>query len=251
MRILLINPNTTEAVTQRMAEAARRVAAPDVEIATATARFGPAIIGSRTETAIAAAAVIERLAEVDGYDAVIIGASVDPGLGAAREMLDIPVVGITEAALHAACLLGGKLGAIVMSANSDTILREMADAYGLGSRLGAVHTLPITPLELLADLDAATRAISAAAEAMVAHDGVDTIALIGAVMAGMASVVQPALRVPVLEGISAAIGLAEALVRLRTSPPRAGSYAKPAAERAAVLARSLGEMGGTGKEATR
>jgi allantoin racemase len=177
MRILLINANTTEAVTQRMADTARRVAAPDVEIATTTARFGPAIIGSRVETAIAAAAVVERLTQADGYDAAIIGASVDPGLAAARELLEIPVVGITEAALHAACLLGGKIGAIVMSANSDTILREMADAYGLGTRLGAVHTLPITPLELLADLDAATRTIAAAAEAMVAGDGVDTIVL--------------------------------------------------------------------------
>lgn len=242
MRILLINANTTEAVTQRMADAARRVAAPDVEIATTTARFGPATIGSRVETAVAAAAVVERLTQADGYDAVIIGASVDPGLAAAREMLDIPVVGITEAALRAACLLGGKIGAVVMSANSDTILREMADAYGLGTRLGAVHTLPITPLELLADLDAATRAIAAAADAMVANDGVDTIALIGAVMAGMASVVQPALRVPVLEGISAAVGFAETLVRLRVSPSRAGSYAKPPEERVSVLARALGKM---------
>jgi allantoin racemase len=244
MRILLINANTTEAVTQRMADAARRVAAPDVEIETTTARFGPAIIGSRVETAVAAAAVVERLSQAEGYDAVIIGASVDPGLAAAREMLDIPVVGITEAALHAACLLGGRIGAVVMSANSDTILREMADAYGLGTRVGAVHTLPITPLELLADLDAATHAIAAAAEAMVARDGVDTIVLIGAVMAGMASVVQPALRVPVLEGVSAAVGLAEALVRLHVSPPRAGSYAKPAEERVAVLAQALGKVPG-------
>jgi allantoin racemase len=244
VRILLINANTTEAVTQRMADAARRVAAPDVEIETTTARFGPAIIGSRVETAVAAAAVVERLSQAEGFDAVIIGASVDPGLAAAREMLDIPVVGITEAALHAACLLGGRIGAIVMSANSDTILREMADAYGLGTRLGAVHTLPMTPLDLLADLDAATRAIATAADTMITKDGVDTIALIGAVMAGMASVVQPALRVPVLEGISAAVGLAETLVRLRTSPPRAGSYAKPPAERVSALARSLGETGG-------
>jgi allantoin racemase len=241
VRILLINPNTTEAVTQRMAEAARRVAAPETEIAPITARFGAAIIGSRVETAIAAAAVVDRLAQTDGYDAVIIGASLDPGLAAAREMLDVPVVGITEAALHTACLLGGRFGAIVMSANSDTILREMADAYGLGSRLGAVHTLPITPLDLLADVDAATRAIAAAAEAMVARDGVDTIALIGAVMAGMATVVQPVLRVPVLEGVSAAVGLAEALVRLCVAPARAGSYARPPAERLSALLASLSD----------
>ena len=72
-------------------------------------------------------------------------------------MMDIPVIGITEAALHTACLLGGRCGAIVMSANSATILREMADAYGLGSRLGAIHTLPMTPLDLIADPAATAR----------------------------------------------------------------------------------------------
>ncbi len=241
MRILLLNPNTTEAVTQRITAAARSVATPGTEIVPMTARFGAAIIGSRVETAFAAAAVIERLAEAAaGCDAVIIGASVDPGLAAAREMLDIPVVAITEAALHTACLLGGRVGAITMGANNDTLLREMADAYGLGARLGAVHTLPTTPLDFIADLEAGTRAIATAAGPMVARDGVDVLVLIGAVMAGVPPLVQPSLRVPVLEGVSAAVALAEGLVRLRPAPARAGSYAAPPAARIDALVKSLG-----------
>jgi len=241
MRILLINGNTTQAVTDRMADAARVASASDTEIVPLTARFGAAIIGSRVETAVAAAAVVERLAlSAEGCDAAIIGASVDPGLAAAREMLDIPVIGITEAALHTACLLGGRCGAIVMSANSATILREMADAYGLGSRLGAIHTLPMTPLDLIADPAATARTIGAAAEVMVQRDGVDTIVLIGAVMAGVPAVVQPALRVPVVEGVSAAVVLCEALARLKLPPARAGSYAALPAARMTALLRSLG-----------
>ncbi|MEJ0018449.1 MAG: aspartate/glutamate racemase family protein [Acetobacteraceae bacterium] len=240
MRILLINPNTTEAVTQRIADAARGVAAPDTEIVPATAQFGAAIIGSRVEAAVSAAAVVERLAAcADGCDAVIIGASVDSGLAAAREMLDIPVVAITEAALHTACLLGGRIGAITMGAGNDTFIREQACAYGLGTRVGAVHTLPMTPLEFLADIAAGARAIGAVAETMVAQQGVDTIVLIGAVMAGIPPLVQPMLRVPVLEGVTAAVGLAEALVRLRVPPARAGSYAAPPAARVAALVGSL------------
>ena len=208
-----------------------------------TARFGAAIIGSRTEAAFSAAAVIEGLARsAEGCDAAIIGASVDPGLAAAREMLDMPVVGITEAALHAACLLGGQCGAIVMSANSATILREMADAYGLATRLGTVRTLPTTPLEFLADLPGGTRAICTMAEDMAVRDNVDTIVLIGAVMAGVPSLVQPMVRVPVLEGVSAAVALAEALVRLHVPPARAGSYAAPPAERVTALVTSLATL---------
>jgi allantoin racemase len=243
MRILLINGNTTDAVTERMAIAARGVASPGSEIVAVTARFGATIIGSRTETAFAAAAVLDGLARsAADCDAAIIGASVDPGLAAAREMLDVPVIGITEAALHAACLLGGLCGAIAMSANSDTILREMAAAYGLASRLGAVRTLPTTPLDFLADLAGGTRAIAAMADDMVSRDGVDTIVLIGAVMAGVPALVQSAVAVPVLEGVSAAVALAEALVRLHPPPSRAGSYAAPPTERVTALLRQCDKL---------
>jgi len=244
MRILLINGNTTDAVTERMAIAARDVASPGTEIVAVTARFGPAIIGSRTETAFAATAVLDGLARsMAGCDAAIIGASVDPGLAAAREMLDVPVVGITEAALHAACLLGGRSGAIVMSANSDTILREMAAAYGLAGGLGAIRTLATTPLAFLADVAGGTRAIAAIADDMVAQDGVDTIVLIGAVMAGVPALVQPMLPVPVLEGVSSAVALAEALVRLHPPPARAGSYVAPSVERVTALLRQSDKLG--------
>jgi allantoin racemase len=244
MRVLLINPNTTEAVTQRMADAARGAAAPDTEIVPVTARFGAAVIGSRVEAAFSAAAVIERLPRcAEGCDAAIIGASLDPGLAAVREMLDIPVVAITEAALHTACLLGGRFGAITMGANNGTFLRELAVAYGLSTRLGAVHTLATTPLDFLADLAKGTDAIRAAAEAMTTDDAVDTIVLIGAVMAGVPALLQPALRVPVLEGVSAAVVLTEALVRLRIPPARGGSYAAPQAARVAALVGSLRRLG--------
>ncbi len=243
MRILLLNANTTDAVTQRMATAARSIAGPDTELVPVTARFGAEIIGSRVETAVAAAAVIERLGEVaEGCDAVIIGASVDPGLAAAREMLGIPVIGITEAALHAACLAGGRIGAVVMSANSATILHEMAAAYGLSVRLGPMRTLPTTPLDFLADLAAGMAAIRSAAGEMIS-EGADTIVLIGAVMAGVPAQLQPLLPIPVLEGVTAAVVLAEAMVRLRLPAPAAGSYAAPPAARIAALRGALAGCG--------
>ena len=241
MRILLLNPNTTAAVTERMAEAARAVAAPGTVILPATARFGARIIGSRVEAAVAGAAVIEALGrEAAGCDAVIVAASVDPGLAAAREMLDVPVLGITEAALYAACMLGGRIGAVVMSAQSAVILREMAEAYGLGSRLAAIRAVPVTPQDFLADPDGVTQAVAAAARDLEAQDGVDAVTLIGAVMAGVPALVQPGVRLPVLEGVSAAVALLEGLVRLGPVAARAGSYVAPPPERLAALLGSLG-----------
>jgi allantoin racemase len=240
MRILLVNPNTTTAVTETMAVAARLAASPGTEIKPVTARFGARIIGTRVERAVSAVATIDQLArEAEGCDAAIIGASVDSGIEAAREMLDIPVVAITEAALHVACLTGGRIGAITMSANSVAMLREMAASYGLATRLGPVHALPLTPLELLGDIDAGVAQICAAAAAMQEHEPVDVLVLIGAVMAGVRQHVQLRMDIPVVEGVSAAVVLAEALTRLQLSPARSGSYATPAADRMQDLFDSL------------
>ena len=154
-------------------------------------------------------------------------------------MLGVPVVGITEAALHAACLLGGRYGAIVMSASSGPILREMAEAYGLGSRLGPIRALPVTPRDVLADPVAVTRAVGEAAHELALGGEVDAVVLIGAVMAGVPAAVQSDVPVPVLEGVSAAVGLLEGLVRLRPIAPRAGSFAAPPAARIDAMLQSL------------
>jgi len=226
MRILLANPNTTQAVTDTIAAAARAVAAPGTEIVPATARFGGRVIGTRTEMAIAEHASLDTLArEAGGCDAAIIGASIDSGLRAAREMLAIPVLGLTEAALHVACLSGGRFGTVTLSRRSAYPLREIVDGYGLLARCGGMRAADATPHDLLAAPERVADLIVAEARVLIEQDMVDVIVLIGAVMAPVAALVQPHLPVPVVEGVSCAVVLAEALVRLRLPKPHAGGYA--------------------------
>src|SRR5258708_7792814 len=140
MRILLGNPNTSQSVTDAIAAAARSVASPGVEIKAVTGTFCARIIGTRTEMAIAEHASVALMAsEAEGCDAAIIGASIDSGLGAVREMLDMPVLGITEAALHVACMTGGRFGLVVMSPRTGAVSREMVAAYGLASRMAGLR----------------------------------------------------------------------------------------------------------------
>jgi allantoin racemase len=227
VKILLANPNTTQAVTDAMAVAARAQACPGTEIVPATASFGARIIGTRAEMAIAEHASLDVLARhAEGCDAAIIGASIDSGLRAAREMLDIPVLGLTEAALHTACLLGGRFGLVVTGARSATITAEMVAGYGLSDRLGGIHGLEAGPLDLLGDPDAAASRIATACRALVASGTVDVVVLIGAVMAGMPARLRGETDVPVLEGVACAVMLAEGLVRLGCPKPRAGSFAR-------------------------
>jgi allantoin racemase len=226
MRLLLANPNTTEAVTQRIAAAASRMAAPGTEIVARTARFGPAVIGTRAELAVAEHAALDLLArEAPGCDAAIVGASTDSGVKAGRELLDIPVLGLTESALHMACLLGGRFGTVTLSARSAATLREQIDASGLAGRCAAQGYAEATPQAMLADPEAVSALLAAQAEALVAA-GADCVVLIGAVLADRRAAVQAALGVPVIEGLSCAVLLAESLVRLGAPVPRAGSFAR-------------------------
>ena len=96
MKILFINPNVTDAITETMAAAARRAARPATELVFAKARFGTLYVENRIEAAIAGHAVLEILAENHaGCDAAIVAAFGDPGVYAAKEMMDIPVVGVS------------------------------------------------------------------------------------------------------------------------------------------------------------
>ncbi len=226
MRILLANPNTTQAVTDTMAAAARAVAAPGTEIVPATARFGARVIGTRAEMAIAEHAALDLLArDSDGCDAVIIGASIDSGLRAAREMLSVPVLGLTESALHVACLTGGRFGTITLSRRSAYPLHEMIEGYGLMARCGGMRAVDANPLDLLAAPERIAAMIETEAASLIERDMVDVIVLIGAVMAAMPARVQPNIPVPVIEGVSCAVALAGALAALHLPKPCSGGYA--------------------------
>jgi allantoin racemase len=170
---------------------------------------------------------------------------VDSGLRAAREMLAMPVLAITESALHVACLTGGRFGAITLSRRSAYPLREMIEGYGLTARCGGMRLVDVSPLDLLNDPDKIGALLAEQANDLIERDMVDVIVLIGAVMAGMPERVQPKVAVPVVEGVRAAVVLAEALARLNLPKARAGGYAAlPARELVGVDPALVARFGG-------
>lgn len=148
MRLLVANGNTTPAITALCAEAARAAASPGTEIIPATPRFGPAVIATRAENAIAGHALLSLLAEHAGpgenaVDAVLLAVSHDTALEAARQLMPCPVVGMTEAACLTACLLGGRFGLLTFG-GVDTY-RERIAQHGLSARLAGLRGLDATP----------------------------------------------------------------------------------------------------------
>ncbi len=240
MRILVLNANTTDFVTQIAANEARRVAAPGTEIVPVTADFGAAIVATRAEHAVAEhAAVVLAARHAPGRDAVVIAVSYDTGLKALREMLPIPVVGMTEAALLTACMLGGPIGLIGFGKRVWPIYRELIDGYGLASHIAGQRILENTSAYKPGDYAALDAELIANAHDLIGQDGAETILLLGAVMAGVARRIEERVPVPVLDGMRCAIPQAEALVRIGARKPLTGSYAFPGERQTSALDPAL------------
>ena len=229
MNILLINPNTSEHVTQRMLQEAQSVLGDEASIHAYTAQTGPAIISSRSENAIALAEML-RLAATHqkGHDVLVLGVSIDTGLMALREMLDIPVVGMAESALLTACMLGGKIGCLTLGASMVPVYEELTHSYGLSSRVSKWRAIEVPSAFRVTDADpAVVEALIQACHQLVRQDGADVIVLCGAVLAGYACHVAAVVGVPVVDPIRAAALQALTVVRMQTTKQLHGSFVRP------------------------
>lgn len=239
-RILIVNPNVTEPITVTMVEEARRTAAADTEIVPATARFGTLYIENRVEAAIAGHAVLEALAEhAPGCDAAIVAAFGDPGVFAAKEMLDIPVIGISEAAFLTAYTLGRRYAIVCLTPRLGVWYRECAEEHGLAGRLVAVRPLDVPPSDITTAKEETGRRLVEACLEVIERQGAEVVIMGGGPIAGLARTVAHEIPVPVLDGVTCAVRLAEALVDLAPRPPARGSFARPPAKPSQGLTPAL------------
>ena len=228
MRLLLINPNISESVSELIRSEAQRSASAGTEIEVLTAPFGVAYIETRFEALIGAYAAAQLAAEHQArFDAVVVAAFGDPGLTGLREALPVPVTGLTEAALASACLLGNRISIIAISQRIQAWYREVVESYGLGSRLASIRALD-RPLASIGQVqDEHAHALKALAERAVDEDGADVIVLAGAPLAGLARALKGQLPVPMVDGVSSAVRHAETLAALQPGTAQRGSFAPP------------------------
>jgi len=240
MKLLLINPNITEAITAAMAEEARHFASPGTAILPVTAAFGTQYVENRVEATIASHAVLDALAKHEvGCDAAIVCAFGDPGLAAAREFAAIPVVGIEESAILTAWMLGCRYSIICLTPRLRTWYIECAQEHGLAGRLASVRALDSPIADITRAKEQFRDALVDQCMRAVDHDGAEVIIFGGGPIAGLAREVRDAIPVPTLDGVSCAVRMAEALVALQPRPASRGSFARQAAKPALGLAPEL------------
>ncbi len=240
MKLLLVNANTSDFVTDKVRAAAAAAASPGTEIRAVTGTFGARVIATRAENAIAAHATLALAAEhAPGCDGMLVAVSYDTAVRAARELLDIPVLGMTEAALHVASLVGGRVGMVVFGRRTLGLYRDAVAESGLGACVAGWRALESAAPFAPGNQDEADRMVVAACADLVERDMAEAIVLTGAVMAGVPARLQPQIDVPVFDGITAGVPLLEALVRIRPAKPRAGSFAPPSGRETVGLAGPL------------
>lgn len=226
MRILVINPNTTASMTEKIGAAASKVAAPGTEIVARNPAAGPASIQGREDGEAALPGLFAELARSDGFDAVIIACFDDTGLYEARRRAAVPVIGIGEAAYHAATLVAERFSVVTTLSVSIPILEENVARYGLAGRCGRVRASNVPVLELERPGSTARETISYEIASALLHDGSDAIVLGCAGMADLAADLSARHKVPVVDGVAAAVKLAEALIALGLTTSQAGPFAR-------------------------
>ncbi|GAA4072929.1 aspartate/glutamate racemase family protein [Microbacterium laevaniformans] len=242
MRILLINPNTSRAMTATIAAAAREVAGADAEIVAVCPEpgRGPAAVESHVDEVAAAAAVVE-LVRADlatgGSDAYVLACFGDPGLDAARELVEVPVIGIAEAAMHVAAIAGRRFAIVTTLGRTLGRARDLVARYGMDRACAQYRAVEIPVLALekpdehtLARIERECRAAldpPAVGASGASGDPVDAIVLGCAGMADLCAQLSARVDAPVIDGVAAAVGLAIGMARMGVRTGGRGEYAPP------------------------
>lgn len=200
-RILVVNPNTTQEVTQAFVNAIRTIAPPDVTFTGVTGTFGAKIVTVAAENTVASYGALELIAKhVVGYDAVILAISFDSGLDAAQSILPIPVVGISHAALFAAAQDNRRVGVIFFGEKSRALYEELVRSCGI-TPVGCI-AIEIGSVADYLTPQSKDSAVLQAIETLVAQEA-ESIAIFGSAIVGMAARLQPTVSVPLYDGLAA------------------------------------------------
>jgi allantoin racemase len=236
MRVLIINPNASVEMSDVIREQLHAVARADVLVDVVNPPGVPPAIESALDEAACVPPMLElvRAARDQGYDAVVIACFSDPGLDAAREATDLPVVGIQDAAMHLAAQIGYRFSVLTTLAHRAPLRERAALLAGLDRRLASCRPLDLPVLETVVNREQVVQKIVRVGRQAIEEDGAEVLVLGCAGLGDLAIRASLELGVPVVDPNAAALKLCETLVDLDLSHSRAGLYRSRPREEAAV-----------------
>ena len=240
-RLLILNTNTTPAVTDLVTRHAREVLGDAFECAPATARFGANYISNEAAYAIAGHAALDALAEAGpGFDAVLLACFGDPGLFALKEASAAPVVGLAEASMFEAAA-HGRYSIVTGGALWKVMLERLALSLGRQDEIASIRPITLTGDAIAADPDGAIALLAEEARTAARHDGARAVILGGAALAGLAARIAPMVGVPVIDSVHAGARVAARLAveYAASGPARKPGYATPSRGLGGALTQML------------
>ena len=227
MRILIVNCNTNAEMTARITDIATGAAAAGTHIVPVTPSFGPESAEGYYESFVAAAAMLDAVERIfEPFDAIVLAGFGEHGREGMRQRWDVPVVDITEAAPMLANLVAHRYGIVTTLSSAIPVIWDSLQHAGLGSRCVAVRASEIPVSAIHGAVDDVADALEAEARALL-DLGAEAIVLGCAGFAGLDAVLSARLGVPVLDGVGAAVRLAETLVQAGLTTSKIGAYRAP------------------------
>ncbi|NMM82820.1 Asp/Glu racemase [Rhodococcus sp. SRB_17] len=228
MKIKVINPNTTWAMTAEIEECARAACGPGTFIEAVSPAMGPSSIESHYDEALSVPGILAEImaGERDGADGYVIACFGDPGLDAARELAAGPVVAIAEAAMHYAAFLGRGFSIVTTLGRTCGRAADLVERYGMQRHCRGIHSCEIPVLDLDNNPDA-RKVITEACFDALDRDHSDVIVLGCAGMADLCRDLSEELGVPVVDGVTAGVTMVQSLVTLGLSTSAHNEFARP------------------------
>lgn len=227
MRLLVVNPNTSREMTDAIHRAAEAAVGPGVSVETVCATSGPRSIEGHVDEAVSMLGTLEWvLRRIDDVDAFVFACfSAHLAIDATRELTRKPVLGIAEAAMALASLVGHRFSIVTTSPRWKPLLEDAVRKYGYETRCASVRSsgLAVLDLEALPREQVIERLVGEATRA-VHDDGAEAIVLGCAGMADLEARLRESLDVPIVESVAAGVTLACTLGRLGLGTSKTGAY---------------------------
>ena len=225
MKILVINPNTTASMTSKIEVAANSVASANTQIVAANSQDGPASIQGFLDVAHCVPGLLGEIKRHPDVDAIVIACFDDTGLDAVRCMVSVPVIGIGEAGFHTASMIANKFSVVTTLSRSVPGLENNLQRYGMAQKCVGVRATDIPVLKLEEGDPETLEKIKSEIREAISQDKAEAIVLGCAGMADLMDSLSDEFGLPVIDGVTAGVALAEALVKIGLSTSKKGAYA--------------------------
>lgn len=228
-RILVINPNTNPRNTKVIADAITPYTPPGVKVDVVSPEKGPVGLESYYHNYLASVNVHERIveAEKESYDGVVIACYGDPGIEGAKELVNIPVVGITEASYALARILATKFLVVVSAETAVPRQIRYIKTLGIPDYQYDVRPIGLTVLSVMSDRVSAKDLIAKNCEVALKETGAELIVMGCSGFSGLRTELERQLNVPIIDPVVAGVQICDVLIRMGLTQSKVSTYKTP------------------------